>query len=655
MAIDARAFVEPRGAVMSQTARAMNSSGAEPAGSGLPQDSAQLYAAVFQNSRQFIAILSPDGMLLEANQSAAEISGLSIAELRGVRLCEASCWGVSGACRGAFCAALDAAAAGRTSRLEARIESGPRRGTMLDVTITPLRMAGGPVTHLLAEGVDISARTQVEIALRDSRVHLQQSLDELEQVYREAPVGLCVMDRNFCYVRINAQLAAINGRSVEEHIGRNIADILPNLSDDLATVYRHVFETGKPILNQPFSAPLPGEGGVERHWRLDLYPSRREDGEVVRILVVVQEVSELVWSRQEVEGQRARLERQKRDLDHAQRIAGMGSWEWELGDEALFWSKGLYLLAGREPSLPPPSFHDRKRYYTPDSWARLRVATSVAASSGRPYAEELQFIREDGEQRWVLAQGEGERNARGRIVRLHGTLQDITERRRLEPERLEHSRRLSTLSRRLVAVQEEERRRLAGMVHDVVSPNVAALKINLGIIQARLPARMAADLGKPLEDSRALLDDTHQSLRSLCADLRPASLDYGGLVSAIDHYAQAYSQRSGIVVDLALSGVEQRLPPDVESLLFRIVQEALTNCVKHASASHVHIRLEHDATHASLDIHDDGIGFDLNELGQGEHKPGIGLLTMRERAEFAGGNIRIESRPGAGTRIHVEI
>jgi signal transduction histidine kinase len=225
----------------------------------------------------------------------------------------------------------------------------------------------------------------------------------------------------------------------------------------------------------------------------------------------------------------------------------------------------------------------------------------------------------------------------------------------VEAERAEHARLVEDLARRLVDIQEEERRRLSAELHDWTSPNLAAMRLNLEMLGADLPADAPEDLAGRLEDLQALLADTNASIRGVCAELRPAVLDYAGLYPAVDAYVRQFAERTGLEVALAGAAPEPRLPPDVESLLFRIVQEALTNCAKHARARTVEVKLEGAGGHAVLTIRDDGVGFDPAALGNGTRTPGLGLLTMKERAQFAGGRCSIESAPGQGTSITVEV
>jgi len=204
-------------------------------------------------------------------------------------------------------------------------------------------------------------------------------------------------------------------------------------------------------------------------------------------------------------------------------------------------------------------------------------------------------------------------------------------------------------------VQEAERRRLAAELHDRTSPNLSAAALILGTIAADLPPQVPGGLESRLADTSALLGDTIAGIRDVCAELRPATLDYAGLPEALREYAGQLSQRTGIAVNVSSGSPKARLNPDSESMLFRIAQEALTNCAKHAQASAVTIELRFSNAQAVLTISDNGTGFDPEVLGQPGSRPGLGLLTMRERVEFAGGKFSLESAPGKGTRIQVAI
>ncbi len=339
----------------------------------------------------------------------------------------------------------------------------------------------------------------------------------------------------------------------------------------------------------------------------------------------------------------------------AQAIGRIGDWELNLETQQMIWSPQMFSLYERDPALGAPTIDDVLQYYADESGPPAGENLRRAIASGE---------RVDLEQRLRLPSGADachavviapKKNGDGRVTKLFGTVQDITERKKLEHQREADALRLAELSRHVVAVQEEERRRLAGELHDRTSPNLAAASLNLGMIAADLPPRLSDGIESRLADTRALLAETIAGIRDVCADLRPATLDYAGLPHALREYAEQVSRRTGIAVKVSGEIPAGRLNADSESMLFRITQEALTNCAKHAQASAVSIELSLGNPHAVLTISDNGAGFDPKALGQPGHRPGLGLLTMRERVEFAGGKFSLESAPGRGTRIRVEI
>ena len=229
-------------------------------------------------------------------------------------------------------------------------------------------------------------------------------------------------------------------------------------------------------------------------------------------------------------------------------------------------------------------------------------------------------------------------------------VRDITDRKRLELERAEAERRFRLLSSRLMDVQEAERRQLSAELHDRTSPHLAAIQINLTMLANLLGAQETEDIKAVLDDTVHLVNDTTADIREISVNLRPTVLDDAGLLPALAAYAQQFTQRTGIVVHLHTDGATSPLSPAAQSSLFRIVQEALTNCLKHAKATHVTIELSTGgAQQASLTVTDDGIGFDA----ESHASRGLGLLTMRERAEFMGGRFALTSTLGHGTRITV--
>jgi signal transduction histidine kinase len=203
--------------------------------------------------------------------------------------------------------------------------------------------------------------------------------------------------------------------------------------------------------------------------------------------------------------------------------------------------------------------------------------------------------------------------------------------------------------RRVVTAQELERRRLARELHDETGQALTSILLGLRAVE---DARNPDELGTAIAGVRDLVRSTLLDVRRLAVELRPSVLDDFGLVAALERLTETFSEQSGLLVhfEQLIRGGE-RLPPEVETALYRIVQESLTNVVKHAHASTVSIVLARGDDSVSLVVEDDGVGFDPETPSEG----GIGLVGMQERVALLGGRLSIESRPGAGTTFQAEV
>jgi len=209
------------------------------------------------------------------------------------------------------------------------------------------------------------------------------------------------------------------------------------------------------------------------------------------------------------------------------------------------------------------------------------------------------------------------------------------------------------VSRRLVEVQETERRVLANDLHDLVGQKLTALSINLNIVKIESVPSMAAGMSARLNDSLKLVEETIESIRNVMAELRPAVLDDYGLTPVLRWYAEQFAKRTGVVTTVVEQGPTRRLSPAVEEAFFRIAQEALTNVAKYARAGKVTVTFDTTSDVSRLAIADDGCGFDSSTSKQPAKDHGWGLMIMRERAGAVGAELSVESALGRGTRAIV--
>jgi PAS domain S-box-containing protein len=299
---------------------------------------------------------------------------------------------------------------------------------------------------------------------------------------------------------------------------------------------------------------------------------------------------------------------------------------------------------------------ESQRIVHPEDLPGAVAKWSVTMAAGQAHEGEMRLRRADGEYRWFLVRVVPFRNEHGSIVKWYGASTDIEDRKRVEQVSRRAAEELQALSRRLVELQETERRALAREMHDRLGETLTALSINLAMLKETV--RGDAPAMTRIEDSAALVKATAAAIENMVAELRPPMLDDHGLPAAIEWYARQFTRRTRVVVSVQASELGQRPPAEAEMALFRIAQEALTNVAKHARAKHVAITLSRSPAELVMSIADDGIG--LPKSAQAPERPGLGLVTMRERAQAVGGAFSIEPLPvgaeaAGGTRLTVRI
>jgi two-component system, NarL family, sensor kinase len=228
---------------------------------------------------------------------------------------------------------------------------------------------------------------------------------------------------------------------------------------------------------------------------------------------------------------------------------------------------------------------------------------------------------------------------------------------RLFQRLIEGERRFRGLAKAVWKVQEDERRRLARELHDGLGQTLTALTNQLERLQRKLDGPGSGELAAGLADSVEMARLALNESREMSRLLRPPVLDDLGLAAALSWLARTLEQRAGLRVELSLAGLDERLEPDLETLVFRLVQEALTNALRHADVDRAKVTVARAGDCLDLRIVDDGRGFDPEAtLAGGEATAtGSGLRGMRDRLELFGGRLEIASAPGQGTLIVASI
>ena len=521
-----------------------------------------------------------------------------------------------------------------------------RTGNSRQILDVPLRRGDGNTIDVGIVGAPLDGHTlgTVHLVLRDvtERKRAERALRESEERLSMALAGALegVWDWN---LETNA---VVYSSRWTEMLGYSLEEIEPNVSawerlvhpDDRSRADRaneSVARGERATYEAEFR--LRHKDGHYVHVLSRGFPVRREPGgKVVRIVGTHLDLTE---RRQAEAALRENEERLKLAFAGAQE----GVWDWNLETGDVVYSSRWKEMLGYADDEIAPHISAWERLLHPDDVDLAKRLHVHVKAGGETYEGEFRLRHKEGHYVEVLSRGYPvRRTPGGPVVRIVGTHFDLTARKRAEAERAR-----SEFLGRLVFAQEDERRRIAREMHDQFGEQLTALALRI---------RMLKDACGDQHPHRALVDAIGEIAERLDHDvdqlvwqLRPTALDDLGLRAALANYVQDWSARVGIPATLHSSGLlDDRLPGDVETALYRIAQEALTNVAKHANAGNVEIILERRGSNVLLVVEDDGKGF---QPGSERSAHGFGLLGMRERAALVGATLEIESSPGAGTTI----
>ena len=293
-------------------------------------------------------------------------------------------------------------------------------------------------------------------------------------------------------------------------------------------------------------------------------------------------------------------------------------------------------FTGRDPHA---GFGDMwTAYVHPDDQRPVLDSISQALATGEPFSNEYRLRRKDGVYRWMFDVASPRTNGNGSFAGFIGSAIDVTDQ-KLAQEALEN------VSGRLIEAQEKERTRIARDLHDDICQRLAVLSMELE--QANRNGSPPATR-KRLEEIRQHCADIASDVQSLSHQLHSSKLDYLGISAAIRGFCREYGKQHEFTIDFRDQNVPTHLPNDISLCLFRVAQEALHNAVKYSGTRHFVVDLQATGTDVRLTVSDTGAGFDVEKA---KNERGLGLVSMQERVHLMHGKFRIESAPGAGTRV----
>src|SRR5580704_13668297 len=331
-------------------------------------------------------------------------------------------------------------------------------------------------------------------------------------------------------------------------------------------------------------------------------------------------------------------------LTEAQHLAQVGSWQWDPESDRVTWSRELYRMSGRDPDLPALSYKEHSLLYTPQSIDQLQKFVEEALRNGTPYELDMEMIRPDGSTSWIRARGEAQRDETGRIIGLRGTAQDINERKLAEEV-------LAKVGGRLIEAHEEERTRIARELHDDIGQQLALLANNLALMEQDLPDS-AADIRNRVSEQLKRVQEISVDTQVISHRLHSSKLRLLGIVAAAKGLCQELSDQQKVEIDFTHNDLPPAIPEEISLCLFRVMQEALQNAVKHSGVRHFEVELRGASDAIHLIVHDSGHGFDFEGAMQGR---GLGLISMKERLKLVNGELTIDSQHKSGTTVHARV
>ncbi len=492
----------------------------------------------------------------------------------------------------------------------------------------------------------------------------------LSRLYQDAPIGLCLLDRELRFLQINKWLANLNGLPVNAHLGERIADILPDVARGIEKQLRAVIETGKPVIKGSVEAETAADPGEKRSYEHSYSAFRSNDDTIVGVSCVVEDITA---RKREASSRRWAEESLKQANELLEQRVAERTADITLANQALRDSETRIrvILDNALDAVIRIDCEGRIISWNPQ--AEKLSGWSQSEAVGRSLAETIipsrhQESHRKGLERF-MATGEGpilnrriETEAKHRDghefpieltvtpistndqVVFNAFVRDISDRRRSQ-------KALHDLSGRLLGAQEDERRRIARELHDDVSQKLALLSVDLDLLGSSPPAganeirERAAELADRVKD---LSSDVH----GISYRLHPAKLEQLGLAIAVASLCDELAMKHAIQIKFDHHGIPRHVSDEIALCLYRIVQEGLQNVVKHSRAPKVRVELLAGADEIYLRIEDSGVGFDTRSF---QARGGIGLVGMQERLRPVGGTISIDSKPSRGTRIEVRV
>ncbi len=490
---------------------------------------------------------------------------------------------------------------------------------------------------------DITFKKNAETALKESEERYRHLIEFIH-------AGLVVHKPNGKIFLYNQEACRLLGLTPEEmEAKKSSADGWNFVSADGKKLeldeypVKQVIRTKRPLNNM--IAGIDNAITNSRIWVLvNAFPEFDDAMQLKQVVVTFVDITDRKKAEEELKTSEA-------NLNMAQSLAKIGSWEFSFATRELKWTKELYRIY-EFSNIPSSDLYEayRKKIH-PEDLPRLDKLLEQTIKTKKGYTYQHRILMDDNAVKYILGIGEVMLDEKGEVTGLKGTGQDITSIIRAE-EKLENSyKEIKQLVAHLQEVREEERTNMAREIHDELGQQLTGLKMYISWLNKKVTSE-EPDIREKFNATIELIEDTIKSVRKISMDLRPSMLDDLGLLAAMEWQSNEFTKRSGVNTEFINQTGNREIPSRFKTGLFRIYQESLTNVARHADAKKIVSSLKFDKGNLVLTITDDGKGFAFKNV---EGKKTLGIFGMKERTMEMGGKYEIKSEPGRGTTVSVTI
>jgi PAS domain S-box-containing protein len=581
------------------------------------EESENKFRFIFENALVGIGISNSRGDILFANHTMFKMNGYASEDLPGISLSRIY---VNPSDREELMKRLKTD--GVVENYEVQLYKRSKEIYWANLSTVQIKQANEE--RILTSIIDISERKKMEMALQESELKFRTLVTHIEEI-------IYIID-------INGIFLLSEGKGLSK-LDLNPGDIVGKSVFDLYKEYPAMLNKIRQTLN---GETVSFESYVGNNYFRNWYtPHKNQEDEIIGLLG-------LSVNATEQKNAERLLEKSHRQLQKAEKIALMGSIDWDLKTNEVIWSKELYNLYGVEQGIPI-TIEKTVSLVHPDDLEFVNKNLEMAIQGDKIYNIDHRIIRPDNKVIWVSARADLEYDKMGKPTTLLGIVIDITERKQAEQKIMKYKDHLKELASELTITEERLRKQIATDLHDDVGQLLASARMQLGTINNEMDKY---EVPKKIESISQSLSKAIQFTRNAIFNLSPPQLSEIGLYAAIhDWMKEQIEIKYGINTLMTGDNKKFHLEENTRLLLFRSIRELLMNVVKHARAKHLNVNISTQKGILEVRIQDDGIGFDSKSDLTRLKSKGYGLFSIQERMADLGGYMKIESNPGKGTEI----